>query len=174
MGGGSESKKQLGKILLQQRVVSAEELQEQQRERESVAESSTRRDRGPVFEALAALTAEHSLPSVDLSERVIPLSLLKLVPVEMARERLVMPFSLDGDCLNVALTRAGDADLLEELAFVAGKTIEAHVSIERMVSQVIEHLRSSRLGEGHDVRVPLLVGLTAAALGYHLPPRLSI
>jgi len=139
MGGGSESKKQLGKIMLQQRVVSAEELQEQQRERESVAESSTRRDRGPVFEALAALTAEHSLPSVDLSERVIPLSLLKLVPVEMARERLVMPFSLDGDRLNVALTRSGDADLLEELAFVAGKTIEAHVSIEQMVSHVIEH-----------------------------------
>lgn len=143
MGGGSESKKQqLGKIVLQQRVVSAEELQEQREARETSAgaESSSRRaERGPVFEALAALSAQHDLPSVDLSERVIPLSLLKLVPVEMARERSVMPFSMDGDRLLIALPKPGDSDLLEELAFVAGKTIEAHVSLEPMVRNVIEH-----------------------------------
>lgn len=140
MGGGSESKKQLGKIALQQRVVSAEELQEQREALESAAElAAPRRDRGPVFEALAALSAQHGLPSVDLSERVIPLSLLKLVPVEMARERLVMPFSSDGERLLVALTTAGDPDLLEELAFVAGKAIDPHVSLEPMVRNVIEH-----------------------------------
>jgi DNA-binding response OmpR family regulator len=142
MGGGSESKKQqLGKIVLQQRVVSAEELQEQREARETNAgaEAARRAERGPVFEALAAASAQHSLPSVDLSERVIPLSLLKLVPVEMARERLVMPFSIDGDRLLVALTKPSDGDLLEELAFVAGKTIEAHISLEPMVRNVIEH-----------------------------------
>jgi DNA-binding response OmpR family regulator len=142
MGGGSESKKQqLGKIVLQQRVVSAEELQEQREARETNAgaEASRRAERGPVFEALAAASAQHGLPSVDLSERVIPLSLLKLVPVEMARERLVMPFSLDGDRLLVALTKPSDGDLLEELAFVAGKNIEPHISLEPMVRNVIEH-----------------------------------
>jgi DNA-binding response OmpR family regulator len=142
MGGGSESKKQLGKIMLQQRVISAEELQEQREARESTAEpvtSSLRRDRQPVLEALSALSAKHTLPCVDLSERVIPLSLLKLVPVEMARERVVMPFSLDGDRLNVALAEAPPDDLLEELGFVAGKTIEPYVSIELMVRNVIEH-----------------------------------
>jgi len=142
MGGGSESKKQqLGKIVLQQRVVSAEELQEQREAREASAgaESSRRAERGPVFEALAAASAQHGLPSVDLSERVIPLSLLKLVPLEMARERSVMPFSIDGDRLLVALAKPSDADLLDELAFVAGKSIEAHISLEPMVRNVIEH-----------------------------------
>lgn len=141
MGGGSESKKQLGKILLQQRVVSAEELAGQRAEAREPAGEATpaRRDRGPIFEALAAASAAHDLPSVDLTERVIPLSLLKLVPLEMARERLVMPFSVDGDRLLVALAGAAQDDLLEELAFVAGKTIEPHVSLERMVRNVIEH-----------------------------------
>lgn len=144
MGGGSESKKQqLGKIMLQQRVVSAEELQEQREAREATAGAESaaarRAERGPVFEALAAAAAQHSLPSVDLSERVIPLSLLKFVPVEMARERQVMPFSMDGDRLLVALSKSGDGDLLEELSFVAGKTIEPHISLEPMVCNVIEH-----------------------------------
>jgi DNA-binding response OmpR family regulator len=142
MGGGSEPKKQLGKIMLQQRVVSAEELQEQRAAaaaRREPAADPVRALRAPVLEALAQLGQQHGLPTVDLAERVIPLGLLKLIPVEMARERLLLPFAADGEHLWVALGAPADSELLEELSFVAGKTIEAHLCLEPMVRAVVEH-----------------------------------
>lgn len=144
MGGGSDSKKQLGKIMLQQRVVSAEDLQEEaarqaaEASRESTAELIARQ-RAPVLEALAALSAEHNVPSVDLSERVVQLAILRLVPAEMARERLVMPFAIEGEGLSIALAAPGDSELLEELAFIVGKPVTPHVCLPEMLRNVIEH-----------------------------------
>jgi DNA-binding response OmpR family regulator len=141
MGGGSEPKKQLGKIMLQQRVISAEELAEQRAAaaaRREPATDPTRAVRAPVLEALAQLGQQHGRPTVDLAERIIPLAALKLVPIEMARERVIVPFAVDGERLWIAFGAPPDAELLEELSFVAGKAIEPYLCLEPMVRAVVE------------------------------------
>src|SRR5262245_63340675 len=102
MSSGPESKKQLGKIMLQQKLVSADVLQEmlddQKREPGSrLASSAARKGRVSMLDALRALAEQHRVEAVDLTEEVVALSVLRLIPVEIAREHSVFPFRLTGD-----------------------------------------------------------------------------
>ena len=154
MGGGSDPKKQLGKILLQQKLVSAEALQdmldEQKRDPSArLASVATRRGRVSVHDALQALSEQHGVPSVDLAELVIPLSVLKLVPVEMAREHGLLPFKIDGDQLMLAMSSPPQREVIDEIEFVVAKKVCAHVALDHAVRQVIDYAYG-RLDQGDE------------------------
>ena len=154
MGGGSDSKKQLGKILLAQKLVSADVLQdmldEQKRDPTArLGSVATRRGRVSVHDALQALSEQHGVPPVDLAELVIPLSLLKLVPVEMAREHALLPFKVDGDQLLLAMSSPQLRDVIDELEFVVAKKITPYVALDHVVRQVIEYAYG-RLEQGDE------------------------
>jgi len=154
MGGGSDSKKQLGKILLAQKLVSADVLQdmldEQKRDPGSrLGTVATRRGRVSVHDALHALSEQHGVPPVDLAELVIPLSMLKLVPVEMAREHALLPFKLDGDQLLLAMSSPQQREVIEEIEFVAAKKVSAHVALDHVVRHVIDYAYA-RLEQGDE------------------------
>src|SRR5262245_24239584 len=135
MGGGSDSKKQLGKIMLQQKLVSPDELQEildeQKREPGTrLASTAARKGRVTMLDALRALSEQHGVPEVDLTDQVVPLSILRLLPSEIARERVVLPFRLEGDRLWLAMASPQERELIEELEFVTGKKVHAHVALD--------------------------------------------
>ena len=69
---------------------------------------------------------------------LVPLSNLKLLPLEMAEERSVFPFALDGDELSIAMANPGDEDVLEEIGFVANKKLVRHVALDAVIRQVIK------------------------------------
>jgi DNA-binding response OmpR family regulator len=144
MGGGSESKKQLGKILLQQKLVSPDELQEilddQKREPgERLASTAARTGRLSMLDALSALAEQHGVRPVDLSSEVIALGVLRLVPVEIAHERAVIPFRLEGESLLLAMSSPQERDVIEELEFVAGKKIQPFVALDHVIRNVIDY-----------------------------------
>lgn len=143
MSGGPESKKQLGKILLQQKLVSQEELQdileEQKREPGArLASTAARKGRVTMSEALQALSEQHGVEAVDLSVLIVPLGLLRLIPIEMARERAVFPLRIDDDQLLLAMSSPKDQDAIDELEFVAGKKIVPAVALDHVVRGAIE------------------------------------
>ena len=91
MSNGSGDKKQLGKILLKQRLVTQAELDEllaEQRTHPGQRLATTAVKSGKVAEVdlLKALSEQHGLPGIDLTQVVIPSDNLKLVPVEIARQ----------------------------------------------------------------------------------------
>jgi DNA-binding response OmpR family regulator len=143
MGGGSESKKQLGKILLQQKLVSADVLQEilddQKRDGSRLASAAARKGRVTMLDALKALSEQHGVPAVDLSGEVIALSALRLVPIEMASERALMPVRLDGETLLLAMASPQEHEVIEELEFVTGKKIQAHVALDHVIRKVVDY-----------------------------------
>jgi CheY-like chemotaxis protein len=143
MSGGSDSKKQLGKILLQQKLVSQEELQglldEQKRDPGArLASTAARKGRVTMSEALSALSEQHGVQAVDLSELVVPLGLLRLIPVEMARERAVFPLRIQDDQLLLAMSSPKDQESIDELEFVTGKKIAPLVALDHVVHGAIE------------------------------------
>jgi len=79
-------------------------------------------------EALRVLSERHGLPAVDLSEQVISLSTLRLLPLEIARERSIFAFRVEGDQLMLAMSSPADRELIEELEFVTAKKIQAFVA----------------------------------------------
>jgi len=132
MGGGSDSKKQLGKISLQQRRVNAASRRDAAEDARDSGKEGRRdsalagaavpgalaKDGGEAQkeklsrqEALRVLSEQHGLPAVDLSEQVIPLSTLRLLPLEIARERSIFAFRVDGDQLMLAMSSPGLARL---------------------------------------------------------------
>jgi DNA-binding response OmpR family regulator len=176
MGGGSESKKQLGKILLQQKLVSAEGLQEilddQKRDPGArLASTAIRTGRLTMLDALRALSEQHGVPPVDLSAQVIPLAVLRLVPVEIAHERSVMPFRLDGEQLLLAMASPQEQDVIDELEFVAGKKIQRFVALDHVIRNVIDYAYA-QLAEGSEYYVGAHVTeAELAALGLPDLPR---
>ena len=174
--GGGESKKQLGKILLQQKLVSPEDLQEMLEEQKRdpgarLASTAARSGRIAVVDALRALGEQYGLSPIDLSEVVIPLSILRLIPVEMAREQALLPFRVDGERLLLAMSSPDQREKLEEIEFVASKKIVIHVALDDVVRHVIEHAYA-QLAKGEEYYVGAHVTDDAlAVLG--LPPSLA-
>jgi DNA-binding response OmpR family regulator len=144
MTGGPDSKKQLGKILLAQKLVSAETLQEMLEEQKRapgtrLASNAALSGRISMQNALAALAEQHALPAVDLTREIVPLATLRLIPIELARERLVLAFRIEGDQLLLAMASPADSELLDELEFLTGKKVCAHVALDHVMRKVIEY-----------------------------------
>jgi DNA-binding response OmpR family regulator len=173
--GGGESKKQLGKILLQQKLVSPDDLQEMLEEQKRdpgsrLASTAARRGRIAVADALRVLGEQHEVPPVDLAEVVIPLSILRLIPIELAREHALLPFRVEGERLLLAMSSPDRREALDEIEFVAAKKVVIHVALDYAVRHVIDHAYE-RLVQGDEYYVGAHVTDDAlAVLG--LPPSL--
>lgn len=148
-GAGSESKKQLGKILLQQKRVPAESKREPTMRPPL---SAARQAQLARQEQLRGLSEQHGLPAVDLSEQIVPLAALRLVPVEIARERKIFAFRVDGDQLLLAMSSRVGPEVLEELEFVTGKKIQPFVALDATLRDVTE-AAYARLQQGEEFYV---------------------
>ncbi|MEY4582693.1 MAG: hypothetical protein RL701_7396, partial [Pseudomonadota bacterium] len=142
MGDSSGSKKQLGKIMLQQKLVTQDELtgmlEEQHKRGGKLASTAARDGKVSVTGALRALSEQHGVPAVDLRRQVLPLANLQLIPVEIARERVVLPIKVQGDQLLLAMASPQDEASLEELSFVTAKAVFPHVALDELLRVAIE------------------------------------
>src|SRR5262245_36639631 len=134
MGDSSGSKKQLGKIMLAQKLVTADELtgmlEEQAARGGKLASTAARDGKITITDALRALSEQHGVPAVDLRRQVIPLSNLQLIPIEIAREHLVLPVKVHGEQLLLAMATPENETSVEEVQFVAAKTGVPHVALD--------------------------------------------
>jgi DNA-binding response OmpR family regulator len=142
MGEGSGSKKQLGKIMLQQKLVTANELEdmldEQGKRGGRLASTAARDGKVSVTEVLRVLSEQHGVPAIDLSRQVVPLSNLLLVPVEMAREHVVLPVRVHGEQLVLAMASPQNETSVEELKFVTAMSVFPHVALDQALRLAIE------------------------------------
>ena len=140
--GSDGNKKQLGRILLQRKLVTADELEgllEQQRGTGSRL-ASTVADSGIVEAAdlLSALSEQQGLPAVDLRRVVIELVNLALVPVDIARQHVILPLLVNEDRLFLAMADPDNKRVIDELEFVTGKRIFPYVALHGALRDVIE------------------------------------
>jgi CheY-like chemotaxis protein len=142
MGDGSGSKKQLGKIMLAQKLVTADELsgmlEEQEKRGGKLASTAIREGKITVTDGLRALSEQHGVPAVDLRRQVIPLSMLRLIPVEIAHEHVVLPIKLHGEQLLLAMATPQNETSIEEIQFVTAKTVFPHVALDEPLHRAID------------------------------------
>lgn len=141
-GDSSGSKKQLGKIMLQQKLVTADELtgmlEEQNKRGGKLASTATRDGKVSVTGALRALSEQHGVPAIDMRRQIVPLGNLQLIPVEIAREHVVLPIKVQGDQLLLAMAMPQNGNSIEELSFVTAKTVFAHVALDEVLRSAID------------------------------------
>ncbi len=137
-------RKFLGEILVEMEVCSSDEIDA------ALAKQMNNNDRRPVGEILVemeacapedvarALAEQYDLRFYDLETIDIPRQVVELVPHQLAMEKKVIPVSLNGRTLSVAMTNPLDLEIVDSLRFTTSLAIEVGVASERQIKAALE------------------------------------
>ena len=133
-------KKQIGKILLRQRALSPEQLERALAEANSGKLASRLAADGTISDiaALKALSEQHGIPGIDLSQICLKLEDLDLLPREIAEKHLILPVLVKDDRLFIAMVNPREKKVIDELEFVTGKKVYPYVALDSALLHVIE------------------------------------
>ncbi len=111
----------------------------------------------------SVLSEKHGVPGVDLSRTAISTELLDLVPRAVAEGDLILPLSLVGERLHLAMSSPTDDRILAEVRFVTGREVSPYVACRGALLRAI--------GEAYEARarnVPLWRGKASASGSPHV------
>ncbi len=133
-------KKQIGRILLQQRALSPAELDKALAEKGGHRLASRLMEQGTISDvaALKALSEQHGIPGIDLGQICLRLDDLDLLPREIAEKHLILPVLVRDDRLFIAMANPREKKVIDELEFVTGKKVYPYVALETVLGKVID------------------------------------
>ncbi len=133
-------KKQIGKILLRQRALRAEELDRALADESDGRLASRLAADGTITDvaALKALSEQHGIPGIDLSQICLRLSHLELLPREIAEKHRILPVLERDERLFVAMADPREKSVIDELEFVTGKRVYPYVALDAALAAVTE------------------------------------
>lgn len=139
-------KKQIGKILLRQRALSPEQLDRALSEPKGGRLASRLAADGTISDvaALKALSEQHGIPGIDLTQICLKLDDLELLPREIAEKHLILPVLVRDDRLFIAMANPREKKVIDELEFVTGKKVYPYVALDGALSHVIEEAYSRK------------------------------
>jgi hypothetical protein len=159
----SDEKRPLGKILLQRKLVSQQALdaalRAQQRSPTPTPLASQLVDGGAVdeIEALRALSEQHGVPGIDLTQVAFVLEHLDVVPRELAESNRILPVLVRGDRIFLAMADPHDKRVIDELEFVTGKKVYPYIAVHSTLVRMLGAVYDAKArGETHHLgpRVP--------------------
>src|SRR6187551_118244 len=132
-------KKQIGKILLRQRALTPEQLDRALAEQKGERLASRLAADGTISDvaALKALSEQHGIPGIDLTQICLKLDDLELLPREIAEKHLILPVLVRDDRLFVAMANPREKKVIDELEFVTGKKVYPYVALETPLAATI-------------------------------------
>jgi DNA-binding response OmpR family regulator len=171
----SDEKRPLGKILLQRKLVSQQELDAALRvQKRSVTPApllSQLVESGTVteIEALRALSEQHGMPGIDLTQVVIVLDHLDVLPRELAETNRILPVLVRGDRIFLAVADPHEKRVIDELEFVTGKKVFPYVAVHATLAKAISAAYDAKArGEAHYI-APQVPAETLRQLGIAAP-----
>jgi DNA-binding response OmpR family regulator len=160
----SDEKRPLGKILLQRKLVSQQDLDDSlQAQRQSqtpapIASQLVGEGKLDEIEALRALSEQYGVPGIDLTQIAISLDHLDVVPREVAETRRILPVLMRGDRLFLAMADPHDKRVIDELEFVTGKKVYPYIAVHStLLHTIVAAYDAKARGDRHYLgpRVPL-------------------
>ncbi|NLE38388.1 MAG: Flp pilus assembly complex ATPase component TadA, partial [Pirellulaceae bacterium] len=101
-------------------------------------------------EIMRAMAKQHRLDYVNLSEVVIPPSVVELVPESVARENFILPLAESSGELQVIVSDPDDLELLEKLRFLLNKRIEIALAPREDILAAVNRYYGQTVGESAD------------------------
>ncbi|HEX4475160.1 MAG TPA: response regulator [Polyangiaceae bacterium] len=151
----SEQKKpqMLGRILLQRKLITQTDLDQALGAKDQVGKPLASRliDRGVLSEldAVRALSEQHGVPGIDLSQVAIDVEHL-ILPREVAEAHKLLPVLVKDDKLFVAMADPGDKKAIDELEFVTGKKVYPYVALASpLLRSIVAAYDAKQQGERH-------------------------
>jgi DNA-binding response OmpR family regulator len=159
----SDEKRPLGKILLQRKLVSQQELDAalgaQKRSSSPTPLASVLVNDGTLdeIEALRALSEQYGVPGIDLNQVAIVLEHLDVAPRELAETHRILPVLMRGDRIFLAMADPRDKRVIDELEFVTGKKVYPYIAVHSTLTRTVAAAYEAKArGEPHYLgpRVP--------------------
>ncbi|NMB73528.1 MAG: response regulator [Myxococcales bacterium] len=130
----------IGKLLIQKKTIDQAQLgQALERQRQSggkLASSLLELGLAAEEDLLLALGEQMGLPAVDLSQTVLPLSALDLIPEAVALQSRILPLRVEPDRVLLAMANPEDRQVMDEVAFICGRKVEPYVVLEARLAAV--------------------------------------
>lgn len=129
----------LAKLLVREGLVSAAQVKESVESGTDagygVTESLVARGFVTEHQIVAFLSREYGVPAMDIDACETDESLLELVPGGTALEKFLVPISLEGTDLTIAVSDPSNILMLDDLGFITGKNIKPVVASERSIRE---------------------------------------
>ncbi len=101
-------------------------------------------------DVMRAMAEQHGLNYVNLSEVVIPPSVVELVPESVARENAVLPLSEGDGRLTVIVSDPMEIDTLDKLRFILNRQIDIALAPRESILEAINRYYGQTVGESAD------------------------
>jgi type IV pilus assembly protein PilB len=141
-------------ILLKQGTVGKEQLEEAHQMSESaglsLGDALVRLGYCTGEQVIQAMAQAEGLEYVDLSETVIPPSIVELVPESVARENSIIPVAQEDGSLKVAMSDPQDYDTQEKLRFILNRELRIVLAPREAINEAISRYYGQTEGESAD------------------------
>tara|TARA_B100001248_G_scaffold260601_1_gene249289 strand:- start:2686 stop:4389 length:1704 start_codon:yes stop_codon:yes gene_type:complete len=141
------SAKKLGELLVQENIIDPLQLEQAVKEQKKSGERLTAAllrlgfvDEGQISEMLAA---QHNVPAVDLATFQIDKNAIEKIPKKICERHTVIPISISGNTLVVAMSDPGNIYVRDDLTFLSKCKIQPVVSSESAIRAAIERYYES-------------------------------
>ena len=168
----SHEKRPLGKILLEQQLLTATgldaALEAQARGGGRLASRLVEQGTLRANDVLRALCEQHGVPGIDLDAICIPLGDLDSFPREIAEVHQALPVAVREDRIVLAMADPGATKVIDELEFVTGKRVVPYVALAAALARVTTAAYEARLRGERFYVGPTCPPDTRARMGVHV------
>jgi len=131
----------LGQLLITSQVITDEQLREavglQRKEGGRLGTNLVKLGYITEEKLVAFLSKQWGVPAVTLSDYKIDPSVLKLIPIEIARKYLIIPVARVGAVLTIAMADPSNVFVIDDVKFMTGFNVDVVVAGESSILQAI-------------------------------------
>jgi type IV pilus assembly protein PilB len=131
----------LGQLLTTSNIITAEQLKEavdlQKREGGRLGTNLVKLGYVSEEKLVAFLSKQWGVPAINLIDYKIDPSVLKLIPIEIARKYLIVPVARVGATLTIAMADPSNVFVIDDVKFMTGYNVEVVVSSESSILHTI-------------------------------------
>jgi type IV pilus assembly protein PilB len=155
-------KRRLPDLLLEQNLVSEDQLREcialQRNSGQNLAHILVERGYLAEEDLVVTLSEQLGIPHIRVANYTIPKEALSEVPETLARQHLMLPISITGDVLTLAMANPLNIMALDDLRMLTSFDIEPVVAVESELIAAIE--KNYGGGKAHDLYDEIVNGTT--------------
>ena len=131
----------LGQLLIASQVITEEQLKEavnlQRKEGGRLGTNLVKLGYITDDKLVAFLSKQWGVPAVTLSDYKIDPSVLKLIPIEIARKYYIIPVARVGATLTIAMADPSNVFVIDDVKFMTGYKVDVVVASESAILQAI-------------------------------------
>src|SRR4030043_141994 len=118
----------LGQLLITSNIITEDQLKEalglQRKEGGRLGTNLVKLGHITEEKLVAFLSRQYNVPAINLTDYKIDPSLLKLIPIDMARKYLIMPVARVGATITIAMVDPSNVFAIDDVKFRTGYNVE--------------------------------------------------